>query len=145
MGTEIGTKDADLAESLLGTQLVEDACSFGFFQAVALLQRLRESMRPVGGFSSPEDEAVHFRVNPRLGFPASEIQKLEMHGDAPAEMTVNFMGLTGPMGVLPYAYSELILERAPATATRRCASSSTSSIIARFRCFTGLGNGRISL
>ncbi len=68
-------------------------------------------MRPVGGFSSPDDEAVRFRVNPRLGFPASEIQQLELHDDAPAEMMVNFMGLTGPMGVLPYAYSEFILER----------------------------------
>jgi type VI secretion system protein ImpH len=54
---------------------------------------------------------VHFRVNPRLGFPASQIQTLEFSGGAPAEMMVNFMGLTGPMGVLPYAYSELILER----------------------------------
>jgi type VI secretion system protein ImpH len=54
---------------------------------------------------------VHFRVNPRLGFPASQIQTLEFSEDAPPEMTVNFMGLTGPSGVLPYAYSEMILER----------------------------------
>lgn len=117
MGTEIGTKDVDLTESPLGAELVEDACSFEFFQAVALLQRLRQTMRPVGGFSSPEDEAVHFRVNPRLGMPASEIQQLEMRDGAPAQMMVNFMGLTGPMGVLPYAYSELILERARAKDT----------------------------
>ena len=117
MGTEIGTQNADLMESLLGAELVDNACSFEFFQAVSLLQRLRENMRPVGGFSSPEDEAVRFRVNPRLGFPASEIQQLELHGDAPAEMTVNFIGLTGPMGVLPYVYSEMILERARAKDT----------------------------
>ena len=114
MGTEIGTQNAGLMESQLGTELVEDPCSFEFFQAVSLLQRLRETMRPVGGFSSPEDEAVHFYVNQRLGFPASEIQRLEVNDNAPAEMMVNFMGLTGPMGVLPYAYSELMLERARA-------------------------------
>ena len=114
MGTAIGTENADLTESQLGVELVEDACSFEFFQAVSLLERLRDTMRPVGGFSSPEDEAVHFHVNPRLGFPASEIQNIELRDDAPAAMMVNFMGLTGPMGVLPYAYSELILERARA-------------------------------
>lgn len=114
MGTAIGTENVDLTESQLGMELVEDACSFEFFQAVSLLERLRETMRPVGGFSSPEVEAVHFRVNPRLGFPASEIQSIELHDDSPAKMMVNFMGLTGPMGVLPYTYSELILERARA-------------------------------
>ncbi len=111
MGTEIGTPDAGLKTTLLGTELVEDACSFEFFQAVALLQRLCADAPPVGGFASPEDEAVRFYVNPRLAFPASEIQKLEPREDAPAEMMVNFMGLTGPSGVLPYAYSELMLER----------------------------------
>jgi type VI secretion system protein ImpH len=130
MATEIGTETPDLTndamtnaaetmpadrmDSCLGAELVEDANSFEFFQAVTLLQRLRAKMRPVGHFSSPEDEVVRFRVNQRLGFPASEIQKLEISDDSPAEMTVNFMGLTGPMGILPYTYSELILERARA-------------------------------
>lgn len=108
------TAPKDLMESLLGHELLEDANSFEFFQAVSLLQRLRANMRPVGHFSSPEDEVVRFRVNQRMGFPASEIQKLEVKGDAPAEMMVNFMGLTGPMGILPYTYNELILERARA-------------------------------
>ncbi len=114
MAAEIGMETNHLTDSLLGQQLVEDACSFEFFQAVALLQRLRANSQHVGGFSSPEDEAVHFRINQRLGFPASEIQSLEVEGDKPPEMMVNFMGLTGPMGVLPHVYSELILERARA-------------------------------
>jgi type VI secretion system protein ImpH len=134
MATEIGPEDAGLMDSPVAEsddfvtappidaqaaaplleQLKEDANSFEFFQAVSLLQRLYENMRPVGGFSSPPDEVVRFKVNQRLGFPASEIQDLKMPGDQQAEMTVNFMGMTGPMGVLPYTYSELILERARA-------------------------------
>jgi type VI secretion system protein ImpH len=110
MATEIRPETSRLKNSPLGDQLAENACSFEFFQAVTLLQRLTD-LRPVGGFSNPADEAVHFRVNPRLGFPASQIQTLEFSEDAPPEMTVNFMGLTGPSGVLPYAYSEMILER----------------------------------
>jgi len=111
METKIGTETAGLAESAFSDLLAKDACSFEFFQAVALLQRLKGDMHHVGGFIAPEDEAVRFSANPRLGFPASEIQQLAMRGDRPAEMMVNFMGLTGPSGVLPYVYSELILER----------------------------------
>ena len=105
------TQAAMLAGTPLGLDLHDDACSFEFFQAVSLLQRLMSDRRPVGHFSSPQDEVVRFHGNPRMGFPASEIQQLEFHPDAPAEMMVNFMGLTGPEGVLPYVYSELILER----------------------------------
>lgn len=114
MATEIGTETNRLTYSLLGEQLVEDVCSFEFFQAVTLLQRLQEDSQHVGGFSSPEDEAVHFRVNQRLGFPASEIQSLQVEEGSPPEMTVNFMGISGPMSLLPYAYCELILDRARA-------------------------------
>lgn len=105
------TQEGTLAASPLGMDLHDDAPSFEFFQAVALLQRMMSDRRPVGHFFSPEDEAVRFHVNPRMGFPASEIQELQLHNDAPADMMVNFMGLTGPQGILPYIYSDLILER----------------------------------
>jgi type VI secretion system protein ImpH len=111
MATEVGPKASYLKDSVLEEQLAEKACAFEFFQAVTLLERLAREGRPVGSFSHPAEEAVHFKANPRLGFPASEIQSLAMHEDAPPEMTVNFMGLTGPSGDLPYTYSELMLER----------------------------------
>ena len=111
MATEIGTPSSGVAASALGESLGSDAASFEFFQAVALLQQLSSELRPVGRFSSPQEEVVHFRVNPRLGFPASEIQEIRLSEAGPAEMLVNFMGLTGPLGVLPYAYSDLVLER----------------------------------
>jgi type VI secretion system protein ImpH len=111
MATKGGTENSGLKDSPLERALRENAPSFEFFQAVTLLQRL-EGRQPIGRFSDPQDEAVRFHVNNHLAFPASQIQQLEASDDAPYRMLVNFMGLTGPLGVLPYCYSELILERA---------------------------------
>lgn len=105
--------DSSLRE-LIESELSSEAPSFEFFQAVALLQRMRSDTRPVGHFYHPATETLRFRANQRLGFPASQIQQLDLSGSGPADMMVNFMGLTGPEGVLPYTYSELILERARA-------------------------------
>jgi type VI secretion system protein ImpH len=107
LSTELPVRPASMDEVLR-----DDACSFEFFQAVALLQRLRfKDREAVGQFSNPEDEVVHFRVNNTLAFPASQIQSLQDQKHGPPNMKVNFMGLTGPNGVLPYAYTEMILER----------------------------------
>jgi type VI secretion system protein ImpH len=107
-------EDSHLKDTPLKIVLHEDACSFEFFQAVTLLQHLQRDRKPVGRFSKVEEEAVHFRANNTLAFPASQIQQIDYPDDAPPHMIVNFMGLTGPMGVLPYCYTELILERARA-------------------------------
>lgn len=90
--------------------LREDAPTFGFFQAVRLLERLRPDRVPVGSFDDPAREVVRFAVDPDLAFPTSEIRELRLDGEQPA-MSVNFMGLTGPMGVLPHQYSLLLAER----------------------------------
>jgi type VI secretion system protein ImpH len=91
--------------------LQEEPFKFSFFQAVCLLERLLPGGRAVGKFMPPSMEAAHFGALASLSFPASEIQSVTFSEDAPPDMTVNFMGLTGPLGVLPLYYTELIAAR----------------------------------
>ena len=111
MATPSRTQGPGVDSSPIEQALREDSCSFEFFQAVTLLERLLHDRQPVGRFSNPEEEAVHFRVNNQLAFPASQIQEIGWPENVPPQMAVNFMGLTGPMGVLPYCYTELLLDR----------------------------------
>jgi type VI secretion system protein ImpH len=83
---------------------------FDFFQAVRLLLRIMSERQPVGRFALPSQEAIRFSVNNTLVFPPTEIQRIQWDGDIP-KMIVAFMGMTGPAGVLPYAYSEFIIGR----------------------------------
>lgn len=123
MATSSGRKGSRLSDLLL-----REPYRFDFFQAVQLLERLsderaaanpRARRYPIGHDRAPEREVVRFGVLPSLGFPPSAITKLAVvpHDDeAPSpspnfQMTVAFMGLTGPSGVLPKHYTRLILER----------------------------------
>ena len=111
--------DADTRERLWA-----EPWSFSFFQAVRLLGRLYPHRKQVGRDGPPSEEVVRFVAHNSLGFPASEVQALESTADEkpapgtrvpelpPARMAVNFLGLTGPQGVLPLYYTELVRERA---------------------------------
>ena len=88
--------------------------AFDFYQAVRLLYWIHERTPP----AERPPEVVRFAARLALEAPASEIYELEpgkpAHGETPAtppEMIVNFIGLTGPSGVLPLHYTELLLER----------------------------------
>ncbi len=105
-------EDAAVGQSALAQSLREDPNSFGFFQAVRVLERLFPDRAPVGEYADPRREVARFSASNSLAFPASEIQTLDLDADAPTPMVVNFMGLTGPLGVLPKNYTLLVAERA---------------------------------
>jgi type VI secretion system protein ImpH len=86
----------------------DTVCAFDFFQTIRLLRRLHGKERvEVGLDGPPEDEIARFIAHISLSFPASAIQHLvPPTAEQPARMTVNFMGLTGPSGVLPRHYTE---------------------------------------
>jgi type VI secretion system protein ImpH len=115
MATESRRPDAPLALERL---LFAEAYRFDFFQAVRLLERLAGDSVPIGSEGPPRREAVRFRTERSLVFPASAIKSLEPQtSEGPSRapnMTVAFLGLTGPSGVLPHVYTELLLERARA-------------------------------
>jgi type VI secretion system protein ImpH len=107
--------------------LYAEADRFEFFQAVRILEREaarraaedpRFEGRPaVGEDGDPRREAVRFRARQTLSFPATAVSRLERGSSdptnerpaGPPELTVNFMGLTGPSGVLPQHYTEMLI------------------------------------
>lgn len=95
----------------VAARLFEEGFAFDFFQAVRLLERLAPQRSPVGRAGPPQAEVVRFRAHLSLSFPPSSIYEIQPPSAAlpvPA-MTVAFMGLTGPSGILPQHYTELLL------------------------------------
>lgn len=102
--------------SAVAARLKAEARSFGFFQAVRLLEwmgrgprRGRPGLAPIGEEAEPRQRIARFRAAPHLSYPASEIDSLSEADDASADITVNFMGLTGPLAVLPQHYTVAVM------------------------------------
>jgi type VI secretion system protein ImpH len=108
VATAFGRADPSVAEFLL-----QSPWYFEFFQAVRLLALTYPERRPISGFRQSLKESIRFCANLSMAFPPSAIQEIthEAKDDDPMRMTVNFMGLTGPMGVLPQYYTEYLIAR----------------------------------
>ena len=109
------TADEDVSADVrrLLDRLFDEPWTFEFFQAVHLLERLQPDRQRIGGFGDPRQEAVRLTSSTSVAFPASEIQGIDLRDGQP-RMAVNFLGLTGPQGVLPLTYSLYVAERARA-------------------------------
>ncbi len=101
-------------------RLFESPFQFDFFQAVRLLEQIGDGLNAIGR-DAPRREVVRFAVRQSLAFPASSIYDLKREpgielprsprASFKAVMTVAFMGLTGPQGVLPVHYTAELRSR----------------------------------
>ncbi len=120
MATPIGRTADPVIE-----QLRRRPQAFGFFQALRLLRRYfdlaaEEARRlPLGFDSAPHREVARLKASASLAFPHSEILDLEFPAAndddetaGPPQVTVGFMGLTGPCGVLPRHYTQAVIDEA---------------------------------
>jgi type VI secretion system protein ImpH len=91
--------------------LFAEPFAYDFFQAVLILESLDRRRTPVGRGGPPKNEAARFRAHVSLNFPPSPIYDLQrgLPGVPPA-LTVAFLGLHGPSGVLPRHYTELLMK-----------------------------------
>lgn len=65
----------------------------------------------IGGDTRPEDEPVRFVAMRGMRHPDAELAGATRHTDGQVEFEASFMGLTGPLGVMPDHYGELVVAR----------------------------------
>ncbi len=126
----MATKGRRPAASVI-ERLRQEPYRFDFFQAVRLLEtearrhaRDERFDRPslIGEDGDPRREPLRFAATASLSFPAAPVTRFadqQPVGRAPGRplppaMSVSFLGLTGPSGVLPQHYTETLIRAARA-------------------------------
>jgi type VI secretion system protein ImpH len=93
-------------------KLASEFFEFDFFQAVRILEKLAPDRVPIGLDGPPADEIARFRAHLSMAFPPSQIVALAPVSEEHPNplLTVTFLGLYGPSGVLPTHYTQLLMD-----------------------------------
>ncbi len=103
-------------------KLMQQPSAYDFYQAVYSTERQlskeQKRWQGVGRDGFPGKELVRFKSVQHLGFPGQPISRVESRpydatdgSTLAVAMHISFLGLTGPSGVLPQHYSEMVLQR----------------------------------
>ena len=92
-------------------RLLEQPGRFGFFQAMRVLYSAHGFD---GRGSGARPGPVRFTTPASLSFPPSELHSV-VQAETGTRVCVNFLGLTGPSGVLPRVYTEQLIARKQAS------------------------------
>jgi type VI secretion system protein ImpH len=85
---------------------------FEFCQAIKILEVMHPDALDLGKFSNPSAEVVCLSSRVAYSYPPSDLYKFNMENmKTPYKLEVNFLGIGGPHGPLPMAYSETLIER----------------------------------
>lgn len=99
--------------------LASEPQAFDFFPAVMLIESISSQEkasnqsipdRPIGRFYRLDQEAVRFSAPATSAFPTAQIESIAIDKNQQPRMLVNFMGLTGPSGMLPRTYTHLLAQ-----------------------------------
>jgi type VI secretion system protein ImpH len=86
-----------------------------FFQAMRLklsaARRAGKTRAALGQSERLASEPVRLKAATGMRYPSNEIAEVRIIEGAKPEFVVGFMGLTGPSGVLPDHYTDLLVER----------------------------------
>jgi len=106
------------------SSLLEQTTRFSFIQVVRLLERCyayaenqpaNNKNNTIAKYTPPDAENIRFHTNQKLEFFSTDVKSVyrdpRNKKNKQWQIDVNLMGLTGASGILPYHYSELILQR----------------------------------
>lgn len=103
----------------IADSLARQPQSFDFFQAVLVLENIiqRDDAAadsgpnlPIGKFHRFDQEGLKISAPATSAFPTAQIEDLSVDSNGRPRMLVNFMGLTGPSGMLPRAYTQTLAQ-----------------------------------
>jgi len=91
-----------MEERIMINELINNASEYDFFQLITLLRELEK-----------KEENIRFSVPCNLTFPTADIESLHYskEEDSGFHLVVNFLGLTGPSGILPPHYTEYLINQ----------------------------------
>ncbi|MEB3703059.1 Type VI secretion system baseplate subunit TssG [Candidatus Bealeia paramacronuclearis] len=100
-------------DTSLKDQLFQEPYLFEFHRAIQILELMEPDKLPLGLGVNAKDEAVEIKSRAHFDSLRSDIYSLEsttQRHQTPV-MEINFMGIAGVQGPLPFPYSEMIIQR----------------------------------
>ena len=94
--------------------LQDQVAEANLYRFCQLLEQALPGHPPLGSTAHPADDAVRFRPDPGMGFPASELKSIETdvaHPERPATVRTRLLGLYGVDSPMPTVFLDDIAQR----------------------------------
>ncbi|MEE4126834.1 type VI secretion system baseplate subunit TssG [Pseudomonas viridiflava] len=95
-------------------RLQSHVCEASLYRFCQLIEQALPDHPPLGSTAHPADDAVRFRPDPGMGFPASELKAIETdehYPERPATVRTRLLGLYGVDSPMPTAFLDDIAQR----------------------------------